>query len=208
VPAAYGPPRRLWGTRPGRVGAFTVIAGTVLGALITVISGSEPGWALGVLLVISTAAGALVVTRRAAYLVIPVPILAYTVAAFVTGYIHDRSIDTSKTALAVSAVQWIADGFFAMTAATLVAIVIVVGRWLFTGPGSRRAYGDSPASRAFRSIWYRPAGGLGTAGQERGADAGGPPAAEPQPGAESSPSAGSAPTGTPTGTSTGPRHSA
>lgn len=225
-PAPYEPSQRLWGTRPGRLGVVTVLAGTVLGAAITVISGSEPSWALGLLLVISTAIGALAVNRRQAYLVIPVPALAYTVAAFATGYIHDHSIVTSKTTLAVSAVQWIADGFFAMTAATLVAIVIVVGRGLFTGPGARRAYGDMPVSQALRGIRYRFRGDLDTAaGRERRAGASwrpaGPrpgaesdhsggrppsspagrrPAAEPQPGADSSPSGPTTPAG--------PRHSA
>ena len=143
----------------------------MLGALITVISGSEPGWVLGVLLVISTAIGGLAVTRRMAYLVIPVPAIAYTVAAFVTGYIHDRSIDTSRTALAASAVQWIAGGFFAMTAATLVAIAIVAGRWLFTGPGARRAYGDLRGSRTFRSVRYwRPVGVVDSAADQEHED--------------------------------------
>jgi hypothetical protein len=159
----------MWGTRPGRLGVYTVIGGTVLGALITLISGSEPGWVLGLMLVISTAIGGLVVTRRTAYLLIPVPAVTYTVAAFVTGYIHDRPIDTSRAELAASAVQWIAGGFFAMTAATLLAIAIVVGRWLFTGPGGRRAYGDMSGSRAFRAVRYwRPPGGVDAgASQER-----------------------------------------
>jgi hypothetical protein len=137
-----------------------------------VISGSEPGWVLGLLLVISTGLGGLAVTRRTAYLVIPVPAVAYTAAAFVAGYIHDRPIDTSLTALAASAVQWIAGGFFAMTAATLLAITIVVGRRLFTGPGTRRAYGDAPGSRAFSAIRYwRSVGTVdAAAGQEREGD--------------------------------------
>jgi Domain of unknown function (DUF6542) len=153
------------------------VAGTVLGALITLISGSEPGWVLGLLLIISTAIGGLLVARRTTYLLIPVPAVAYTVAAFVTGYIHDRPIDTTRAELAASAVQWIAGGFFAMTAATLLAIAIVVGRWLFAGPGARRAYGDLSGSRAFRAIRYwRPAAAAdAAAGQEREDDYPAPP---------------------------------
>jgi hypothetical protein len=171
-------PQSLWGTRPGKLGVYTVIAGTGLGALITLVSGSEPGWVLGLLLVISTAIGGLAVTRRTAYLLIPVPAVAYTVAAFVTGYVHDRPIDTSRAELAASAVQWIAGGFFAMTVATLLAIAIVIGRWLFTGPGGRRAYGDLPGRRAFRSIRYgRPVGAVDAAAgqQEREGDYPAPP---------------------------------
>jgi hypothetical protein len=47
-----------------------------------------------------------------------------------------------------------------MTAATLLAIAIVVGRWMFTGPGARRAYGDVPDGRAFRAIRHRRAVGI------------------------------------------------
>jgi hypothetical protein len=165
-------PQSLWGTRPGKAGVYTVVAGTVLGALITLVSGSEPGWVLGLLLVISTTIGGLLVTRCTTYLLIPVPAVAYTVAAFVTGYIHDRPIDTTRAELAASAVQWIAGGFFAMTAATLLAIAIVVGRWLFAGPGGRRAYGDLSGSRPFRAMRYsRPARAVDAAsGRERADD--------------------------------------
>jgi hypothetical protein len=166
-----GPPPRLRDYRPGRLGVAIVVAGTATGALLTVLTGSEPGLALDVCLIVATALGAFVVSPRAAYVVIPVPALAYTAAALLTGYIHDRAADHSATALAVGAVQWIASGFFAMSAATLVAIGIAAGRRVFSGRGSRRAWRDLPAGRPGGSRRYRGAHGLAPAlGQEHDAE--------------------------------------
>jgi hypothetical protein len=169
-PAARPQPR-LPGYRPGRLGVAIVVAGTATGALLTVLTGSEPGLALGICLILATVLGAFIVSPRAAYAVIPVPALAYTAAALVTGYIHDRAVDHSTTALAVGAVQWIASGFFVMSAATVIAIGIAAGRRVFSGRGSRRAWRDLPAGRPLGSRRYRGAHGLApAAGQEREAE--------------------------------------
>jgi hypothetical protein len=133
-----------WGTRPGRLGVFTVILGAVLGAVITVAAGRDPGLVLGVFLVVATVIAAFVVRPRAAYLVIPVPALAYVAAALVAGLIHDRARDTTHTLLALSAIQWIASGFLAMVTATAVAVVVTAARWLLSRrPGSRASSGNS-----------------------------------------------------------------
>ena len=65
---------------------------------------------------------AIAVRPRAVYLIIPVPALAYLAAAILAGLIHDHAADTSHVALAVSAAQWIAGGFFMMAAATVLAM--------------------------------------------------------------------------------------
>jgi hypothetical protein len=127
VPSAG--PQRWWGSRPGRLGIALVIGGALGGLLVTVVTGSEPGVALGIFLLAGTTAGALAVHPRAAYLIIPVPALAYLAAAILAGLIHDHAADTSYTALAVSAAQWIAGGFFAMAAATVLAIAVALVRW-------------------------------------------------------------------------------
>ena len=85
---------------------------------------------LGIFLLAGTAAGVLAVRPQAAYLLIPVPPLAYVVAATLAGLVHDRAADTSHTALAISAARWIASGFLAMTAATLLAIVVAAAGWV------------------------------------------------------------------------------
>ena len=122
-------PQRWWGSRPGRLGIALVLGGALAGLLVTVVTGSGPGLILGIFLLAGTAAGALAVHPRAAYLIIPVPALAYLVAAILAGVIHDHAADTSHTALAISAAQWIASGFVAMSAATLLAIAVAVVRW-------------------------------------------------------------------------------
>ena len=109
-----------------------MIGAALLGALGTVIAGREPGSLLGLFLVVGTIVAALVVHDRGAYLVIPVPALAYVAAAIMAGAIHDRAIDTDRTQLLVSAGQWIASGFVAITAATILAILITAIRWLLS----------------------------------------------------------------------------
>jgi hypothetical protein len=143
-------PARPWGSRQGRLGVAIVAGGAATGAVLTIVTGSEPGLLLGLFLVAATIVAALVVATRAAYVIIPVPALAYTAAALLAGYVHDRAaVDTSLTGLTVNALQWIAGGFFAMAAATAIAIVVAAGRWMFLGPGTRRAY-RQPRGRASR----------------------------------------------------------
>jgi uncharacterized membrane protein len=120
----------LWGTRPGRLGVFAVLAAALLGMVITVLAGSEPGLIMGIFLIAGTIVAAFAVRPSAAYLIFPVPAPAYAVTAFVAGLIHDHGADTSLTALAINAGQWIAAGFIPMTVATALAVLIAGFRWL------------------------------------------------------------------------------
>jgi 4-amino-4-deoxy-L-arabinose transferase-like glycosyltransferase len=122
-------PARRWGMMPGRFGVCVVIGSAAAGALLTALSNQEPGGVLGVFLVVGAIVAALAVRPRVGYLIIPVPALAYLVTAVIAGLIHDRAVDGSKTALVINAAQWIAGGFVAMSAATLLVIVITAARW-------------------------------------------------------------------------------
>jgi hypothetical protein len=126
-------PSLRWGTRPGRLGVFAVIGATLLGMVITVLSGSEPGVILGIFLVVGTVGAAFAVRPGAVYQIFPVPAPAYAVAAIIAGLIHDRGVDTSNTALALSGAQWIANGFVPMIVATGAAVLIAGYRWLREG---------------------------------------------------------------------------
>jgi hypothetical protein len=130
--AGGGKSRRTvgWGGYPIWVGVLTVLAAALLGAAFTVATHRDPGRPLGIFLVVGTLAAGTSVRARSAYVMIPVPALAYVVAAAIAGYVHDRTIDTSRTALTLSGVQWIANGFIAMTAATALAVVLAIARWL------------------------------------------------------------------------------
>jgi hypothetical protein len=123
-----------------------VIGAASLGAIITMLAGSEPGPVLSVFLVAGTVAAALAVRPRAVFLLIPVPALTYVVAGAAAGLIHDEATATSRTTLALSAVQWIAGGFIAMTLATAAVIVITAARWPRRRRGPRGA-GSPPPTR-------------------------------------------------------------
>jgi hypothetical protein len=129
-----------------------VIIGAALGALLTVVAGTEPGPLLGLAVIAATGLGAFAVRPGSVYLIIPVPAPAYLAAAVLAGLIHDRASDTSGAVLAVNAAQWIASGFFAMCAATLLAMAVALWRWLMTGRAAYRRGYTGPAHRADRQV--------------------------------------------------------
>jgi hypothetical protein len=122
-----------------------IVGSTAIGAIATMATGNAPGLVLGVFVIIGTVAAALAVRPAAGRLILPVPALSYLVAALIAGIIYNRSGDSSKTALAIGAAQWIASGFFPMAVATAAAIVLVTVRWWFwrTGRGAGGS-GDRP----------------------------------------------------------------
>ena len=93
------------------------------------VSRSTPGHLLGFFVTAGTVAAALAVRPSAGRTIVPVPALAYLVAALISGVVFNRSAATSKAALAIGAAQWVADGFFAMVLATVLALTITVARW-------------------------------------------------------------------------------
>src|SRR5215469_346382 len=143
-----GPAR--WGELPSGRGIVLVAGAAGLGAMLTLVTGSDPGFLLGVLVVIGTVAGSLAVDPRRAYLIIPAPPLAYLAAAILTGLIHDRTTDTSHTMLAINGARWVASAFLGMAAATVLAVVITVARWLRSSQGSGLRQSQP------RSSWRRP----------------------------------------------------
>ena len=122
-----------------------LIGSTAAGTLGTILFGAGPGALLGVFLVAGSLAAAFAVDLRAVYLLIPVPALAYLVAAIVAGLIHDHRADISHTALLVNTAQWLAAGFLYLVAATVAVIATGIGRWLVRW---RRTY--RPRSRLQR----------------------------------------------------------
>jgi hypothetical protein len=122
-------PRLGWGSSPGWLGIMIVVTAALSGAVVSLLSGTDPGVPLGALVVAGTLAGGTVVRSVRAYLIIPVPAPAYAVAAVIAGLVHDRVADTSRTAVALNGVRWLAAGFVAMAIATLVAAVVAAIRW-------------------------------------------------------------------------------
>ena len=128
-PGSAGSPRQ-WGSLQGGLGVCLIVASTALGAIVTMVTGHAPGLLLGAFVVIGTIAAALAVRPRAGRIILPVPVLSYLVAALVSGVIYNRGADASQAVLAIGAAQWIADGFFPMALATVVAIGLIAVRWL------------------------------------------------------------------------------
>ena len=102
---------------------------------------TAPGPLLGLFVVAGAVAAALAVRPRAGRMIFPVPVLSYMIAALLSGVVYDRAADASKTALAIAAAQWIANGFFAMALATVLAVAIISVRWYLWRRGR-------PATRA------------------------------------------------------------
>ena len=124
-----------------------IVGSTAIGAIATMATGRAPGSMLGVFVVIGTVVAALAVRPRAGRLLFPVPVLAYVVAALISGIIYNRSNDSSKTAVALGAAQWIANGFFAMAFATAAAIVLIAVRWLLWRRGRKAGPAGGPGRR-------------------------------------------------------------
>jgi len=118
-----------WGSLQGGLGVCIIVASAAAGTIATMLTRSAPGFLLGLCVVAGTVVAALVVRPQAGRMILPAPVLSYLVGALVSGFVYNRS-GMSRTALAIGAAQWIADGFFAMVLATVAAIAITTARWL------------------------------------------------------------------------------
>lgn len=138
------PPRSRpgWGELPAVFGVGVMIAGPASGALITVAAHAQPGIVLCLFLVVSTLVAVTAVRPRRTYLIIPAPALAYLAAALGAGIAVNQA-GSSLTALSAGAAQWIASGFVAMAAATVLAIAVTAFRW----PRRRSSRGQTPRAQ-------------------------------------------------------------
>jgi hypothetical protein len=133
-------PRR-WSGLSGWYGTLIVFAAAVIGTVATVAMHRNPGHLLGGFIVVGTLVAAVAVRSRVVYLLIPVPAPAYLAGAVAAGLIHRQNAGPSQSGLKISGAEWIAGGFVAMAAATAVAVVVTIIRWLL----SRRAAPRKPA---------------------------------------------------------------
>jgi hypothetical protein len=122
-----GPGR--WGGLQGGLGVCIIVASAAVGTVATVVTRSAPGSLLGLFVVAGTVVAALAVRPRAGRMILPVPALSYLVSALTSGIVYRRGTVSSGTALAIGATQWVADGFFAMLLATVLAAAIIIARW-------------------------------------------------------------------------------
>jgi Domain of unknown function (DUF6542) len=135
-----------WGALQGGLGVCIIVASAAAGTIATMVTRSAPGFLLGLFVEAGTVVAALAVRPRAGRVIFPVPVLSYLVGALISGFVFNRS-GTSKAALAIGAAQWVANGFFAMALATVLAVAIVAVRW-YLWRRSRPAAREVRRSRA------------------------------------------------------------
>jgi hypothetical protein len=134
--------------------AVLVFTGTVLaGTILTIVMGQEPGFLLGFFLILGSVAATAVVRRGGAHTFIPLPALAYLVAATLTGMAHDSGSLNSSRQFVVDFLTWIGGSFVAVTASTILVVLIALTRWLLSG---RLVSGQLPATGPARTL-ARPA---------------------------------------------------
>jgi hypothetical protein len=127
-----GPTLRWIGTWRTQTAIYLLLTATLLGVIGTALAKSEPGFLLGFVILVGSVIATLGIQRNALYVIFPLPALAYFIGAVVTGGIHDRGIDTSKTELGANFLQWIANVFFWMCATTILVLVLAGVRWLLS----------------------------------------------------------------------------
>jgi hypothetical protein len=140
-----------WGALQGGLGVCIIVASAAVGTIATMVTRSAPGFLLGLFVEAGTVVAALAVRPRAGRVIFPVPVLSYLVGALISGFVFNRS-GTSKAALAIGAAQWVANGFFAMALATVLAVAIVAVRWHLW----RRSRPPAREVRRSRANWEAP----------------------------------------------------
>ena len=70
-----------WGALQGGLGVCIIVASAAIGAIVTMVARSAPGFLLGLFVVAGTVAAALAVRPRTGWMIFPVPVLSYLVAA-------------------------------------------------------------------------------------------------------------------------------
>ncbi|MFC4906707.1 DUF6542 domain-containing protein [Actinomadura gamaensis] len=110
-------------------GAGALLGGvTLAGALVDGLGRGGPGLVLGVSLVAGSVLAVALVNVRRVRLVLPMPPIAYAVAAAVAGLLGDARSASGGVGLATAAGRWLSQGFVAMAAATLLVVAVAVVR--------------------------------------------------------------------------------
>lgn len=110
-------------------GAGALLCGvTLAGALVDGFGRGGPGLVLGVCLVAGSLLAVSLVNPGRVRLVLPMPPLAYAVAATLAGLIGDAGQASGGVGLATAASRWLSQGFVAMATATLLVAAVTVVR--------------------------------------------------------------------------------
>ncbi|WP_026411822.1 DUF6542 domain-containing protein [Actinomadura oligospora] len=111
------------------LGAGALLGGlTLAGALVDGLGRGGPGLVLGICLVVGSLLAVSLVDPRFVRLVLPMPPLAYAVAAPFAGLVGDAGQMDDPVGLATAAGRWLSAGFVAMASATLLVAAVTVVR--------------------------------------------------------------------------------
>jgi hypothetical protein len=184
-------------------GILIIAAATLLGVIATIVTKKDPGTILGALIVVGALAAAIGVRYSTAYILIPIPALAWVAGAGIAGYVHDRSLLTGSIGYGSQAAVWMAAGFTWMVIAIVAVIVVAAGRYAWVRRNRMVSSRDRPAPAGAGPRGAAPMGaapgGVAPAGAAPGgaAPAGVAPAAFRDADAAGRPSRGPAPRFTP-----------
>jgi hypothetical protein len=172
IPAG-APAKGIGGLQPGgllgmagrlrtRTAMLVVAASALIGILLSLAAGKDPGLLLGFFIIVGSIVAVLGIRRDSVYLVFPIPALTLFVSAIVVGKVHDAKLSSSTAGLGAAFLQWIASIFDPAVAATVLVALIGGGRWLLgrqliTGQsqlvGSRTATGSARPGRPGSDSW-------------------------------------------------------
>jgi len=129
-----------WSTRRA---VLILVAFALVSVIATIVVNRDPGFLIGLFLIIGSVIAALG-SRRAVHRLIPVPALTYLVTTTVVGAVHDRTNLSDTKEFATSFLTWIGSAFFALAWATGLVVVIAIVRGIIAW--RRGANRPSPAS--------------------------------------------------------------
>jgi len=121
---------RLIGRMGTPAAVLVVAAAALIGALLSLAAGQEPGNLLGFFIIVGSIVAVLGIRRGVIYLVFPMPALTFFVTAILVGKVHDAKLSSSTAGLGAGFLQWVAGIFDPAVLATVLVVLIGGGRWL------------------------------------------------------------------------------
>jgi len=170
------PGLRWIGSWRGGRAALVLLCIALVGLVATIVVGRDPGFLIGVALIVGALVAAVGARRRSVHTLIPLPAMSYLVVATVAGIAKDYSNLKNTNEFATSFLTWIGGGFFGLVVATVLVVLITFVRWLGSKllvsgqiPAAASASGRTGSAQSGRDGWTgRPPRGNGAARADRG----------------------------------------